>query len=106
MQLTLPALVFTSDELYEESGDAEAYGIAKLLCTYKFVACLYMLCDVLHVVAILEGSLQSKELDLALFKRRSKVLLKAWLSLKSNLSLPHTVNPQSQMLKIVIKRMC
>ena len=27
---------------------AEAYGLAKLLCTYKFVACLYMLCDVLH----------------------------------------------------------
>ena len=37
----------------------------KLMCTYKFVACLYMLCDVLHIVAKLQGSLQAKELDLA-----------------------------------------
>ncbi len=35
------------------------------MCTYKFVACLYMLCDVLHIVAKLQGSLQAKELDLA-----------------------------------------
>jgi len=29
------------------------------------VACLYMLCDVLHTVAKLQGSLQSKQIDLA-----------------------------------------
>ncbi len=45
---------------------AEAFGISKILCTYKFVACLYMLCNVLHTVAKLQGSLQSKELDLAI----------------------------------------
>ncbi len=50
------------DDIYEEKGDAEAYG---LLRTYKFVACLCMLCDVLHTVAKLQGSLQSKQLDLA-----------------------------------------
>ena len=61
----LPALVRTFEELYEESGDAEAYGLSKLLCTYKFVACLYMLCDVLHTVAKLQASLQAKEIDLA-----------------------------------------
>ena len=61
----LPALVHTFEELYEESGDAEAYGLSKLLCTYKFVACLYMLCDVLHTVAKLQASLQAKEIDLA-----------------------------------------
>ena len=66
VRLSLPALVVTFEHIYEESGDAEAYGIAKLLCTYKFVACLYMLCDVLHTVAKLQGSLQSKVLDLAL----------------------------------------
>ena len=63
---SLPALVATFEEIYEESGDAEAFGISKILCTYKFVACLYMLCDVLHTVAKLQGSLQSKELDLAI----------------------------------------
>ena len=34
--------------------------------TYKFVACLYMLCDILHIVAKLQGSLQAKDLDLLL----------------------------------------
>lgn len=61
----LPALIRTFEELYEENGDAEAYGLSRLLCTYKFVACLYMLCDILHTVAKLQAGLQAKELDLA-----------------------------------------
>ena len=65
VQQTLQAIVATFEAIYEESGHAEANGIAKLMCTYKFVACLYMLCDVLHTVAKLQGSLQAKELDLA-----------------------------------------
>ena len=35
------------------------------MCTYKFVVGLYMLCDVLHTVAKLQASLQSKTLNLA-----------------------------------------
>ena len=62
MFVQLPALVCTFEEIYKESGDAEAYGLSKLLCTYNFVACLY---DVLHTVAKLQASLQAKELDLA-----------------------------------------
>ena len=62
---SLPALIRTFDEIYEENGDAEAYGLAKLLRKYKFVACLYMLCDVLHTLAKLQGSLQAKQLNLA-----------------------------------------
>ena len=58
---SLPALIRTFDDIYEEKGDAEAYGLR----TYKFVACLYMLCDVLHTVDKLQGSLQCKQLDLA-----------------------------------------
>ncbi len=61
----LPALVKTLKEIHAESGDAEVYGLSVLLCTYKFVACLYMLCDVLHTVAKLQGGLQSKDLDLS-----------------------------------------
>ena len=55
----------TFDTIYMDNGDAEAYGLAKLLCTYKLVACLYMLCDILCTIAILQGSLQAKKLDLA-----------------------------------------
>jgi hypothetical protein len=62
---SLPALVATFQEMYDESGDAEAYGLGRLFCKYKSVACLYMLCDVLHTLAKLQGSLQSKGLNLA-----------------------------------------
>lgn len=58
-------MIHTFDEIYEGNGDAEAYGLTRLLCKYKFVACLYMLCDVLHTLAKLQGSLQAKKLNLA-----------------------------------------
>ena len=62
----LRVLVKTFETIYENSGNAEAYGIAKRMCTYKSVACLYMLCDVLHTLAKLQGSLQSKDLAISL----------------------------------------
>ena len=62
---TLPSLALTFQQIYDDRGDAEAYGLAKLICTYKFVACLYMLCDVLHTIAKLQSALQAKSLDLA-----------------------------------------
>ena len=65
VQLSLPALVSTFEEICDETGDAEAHGIAILLTKYKTVACINMLCDVLHTVAILQASLQVKDIDLA-----------------------------------------
>ena len=62
---SLPSLVGTFEEIYEETGDAEAHGITSLLTKYNTVACIYMLSDVLHTVAKLQGSLQGKEVDLA-----------------------------------------
>lgn len=62
---SLPALVTTFEEIFDETGDAEAHGIASLLTKYNTVACIYMLSDVLHTVAKLQGSLQGKEVDLA-----------------------------------------
>ena len=55
----------TFEEIYNNTGDAEAHGIATLLTKYNTVACIYMLSDVLHTVAKLQGNLQSKEVDLA-----------------------------------------
>ena len=55
MSKTLPALVTTFEKIYEDNGDAEAYGMSKLLWTYKLIASLYMLCDTLHTVAKLHG---------------------------------------------------
>ncbi len=55
----------TFEDIYGETGDAEAHGIATLLTKYRTVACIYMLSDVLHTVTKLQGSLQGKEIDLA-----------------------------------------
>ena len=54
----------TFEEIYNATGDAEAHGIATLLTKYNTVACIFMLSDVLHTVAKLQGSLQGKEVDL------------------------------------------
>ena len=62
----LPTLVQIFNDVRAESGDTESYGLSVLLCTYKFVACLYILCDVLYTVAKLESSLQTKYLDLSM----------------------------------------
>ena len=75
-----------SKKIYETSGDAEAYGIAKLMCTYKFVACLFMLCDVLHTLAKLQGSLQSKDLDLATIPTLIQCTLSRLMEIKESVS--------------------
>ena len=60
-----PALVSTFKKICDETGDAEAHGVATLLTKYNTVPCIYMLSDVLHTVAKLQGNLQAKEIDLA-----------------------------------------
>ena len=65
VQRSLPALVTTIEEIFDETGDAEAHGIASDLTKYNTVTCIYVLSDVLHAVAKLQGSLQGKEVDLA-----------------------------------------
>ena len=42
VQNSLPAFILTFHDIYKEKGDAELYGLAKLLRKYKFVACLYI----------------------------------------------------------------
>ena len=54
---SLAALVGTFEEIYNDTGDAEAHGIAVLLSRYKTVASIYMLSDVMHTVAKLQGRL-------------------------------------------------
>ena len=49
----LPALIVTLQQLYETSGDAEAYGIGALLATYIGVASIMFLSEVLVILPIL-----------------------------------------------------
>ena len=57
---SLPALVNTFEEIYEETEDAEVHGIASLSTKYNTVTCIYMVSDLLHTVAKLQGSLQRR----------------------------------------------
>ena len=47
----LPAPIITLNKLYEESGDAEAYGLALVLSSYSGVATIVLLSTVLDLLA-------------------------------------------------------
>jgi len=82
----LPVIIKTFEEIYDETGDAEAHGIASLLTKYTTVACIYMLSDVLHTVAKLQGSLQGKEVDLACVPSMVKSTTQRLKELKENVN--------------------
>ena len=79
-------MVSTFEEIYDEAGVAEAHGIAILLTKYKTVACIYMLCDVLHNVAALHASLQAKDIDLASLPAMVESTTKRLMELKENVN--------------------
>ena len=70
----------------DATGDAEAHGIAILLTKYKTVACIYMLCYVLHTVAALQASLQAKDIDLASVPAMVESTTKRLMELKENVN--------------------
>ena len=47
----LPALIITVHKLYDDSGDAEAYGLALTLSSYSGVAPINLLSVVLDLLA-------------------------------------------------------
>ena len=59
----LPALIITLYTLYDESGDAEAYGVAVVLSSYSGVATIILLSEVLKLLAKLSCFMQRKATD-------------------------------------------
>ena len=59
----LPALIITLHSLYEDSGDAEAYGIALALGSFSGIASLVLLSTVLDLLAKLNCFMQRKTTD-------------------------------------------
>ena len=86
VRLSLPALVSTFEEIYDEKGDAEAHWIAILLTKCKTVDCIYMLCDILHTVATLQARLQAKDIDLASVPAMVESTTKQLMELKENVN--------------------
>ena len=56
----LPALIITLQQLYETSGDAEAYGLSNLLATYTGVASVVFLSEVLDILARANASMHGE----------------------------------------------
>ena len=86
VRLSLKVLVSTFEVVYDEKSDAKAHGIAILLTKYKTVACIYMLCVVMHTVAALQASLQAKDIDLASVPAMVESTAKRLMELKENVN--------------------
>ena len=59
----LPALIITLQSIYDECGDAEAYGLALALRSYSGVATIVLLSAVLELLAQLNCFMQRKTTD-------------------------------------------
>ena len=59
----LPALIITLQQLYQSSGNAEAYGLSTLLATYTAVASVVFLSEVLDILARMNVTMQRKNAD-------------------------------------------
>ena len=58
-----PVIVLTLDHIYEETHEPEALGIYKALCKANTIEAVYLLENVLPLVANLSKALQAKNLD-------------------------------------------
>ena len=70
----LPALIITLQQLYETSGDAEAYGLSNLLATYTGVASVVFLSKSLDILARANASMQTELVDFSKFPIFLKVM--------------------------------
>ncbi len=59
----LASLIITLDNLYESSGDAEAYGLSLVLSSYSGIATIFLLSAVLDLLAKLNCFMQKKATD-------------------------------------------
>ena len=78
----LPALIVTLQQLYESSGDAEAYGLVSILRSITGVACIYLLSEVLSLLARLNLFMQRKTSDFSKLPMMLSSIVHQLMSLK------------------------
>ena len=61
----LPAVITSLERAAAERGDALAVGLSKVVKKYDFIACLYLMCDVLPKVSLLSRIFQLSAIDMA-----------------------------------------
>ena len=80
----LPAIVTTLQQLYETSGDAEAFGLSTLLASFCGIASVFFLSEVLDILARMNASMQKKTGDYSRLQVILDVTLDDLKSLKSD----------------------
>ena len=82
----LPAILTTLQQLYEVSGDGEAYGLYLLLASQVGVASIMLLSDVLNILAKMSASMQLKIADFSKLPTLLKITTDPLESLKEEMS--------------------
>ena len=72
----LPAVITSLESKAEERGQALAHGLCKVVKQFKFIATLYMMCDVLPVVSHLSRILQYADIDLSVLQKLESTTIK------------------------------
>ena len=65
---SLPSIITSLHKEATERNDAQALGLSKFISTYKFVASLYMMSDVLPILSHLSKLFQNQNLDFSLIR--------------------------------------
>ena len=78
----LPALILTLQQLYEASGDAEAYRVQLLLTSFSGVASVVLLSEVLNTLAKFNCFMQRKTTDFSRLKKMLDTFVEILTSLK------------------------
>ena len=76
LEKRLASLIITLDNLYEGSGDAEAYGLSLVLSSFSAIATIFLLSAVLDLLARLNCFMQKKAADFS----RLPIILEAIIS--------------------------
>lgn len=78
----LPALILALQQVYEASGDAEAYGVQSILSSFTGVVTIALLCEILNLLAILNCFMQRQMADFSRLKTILDSVLEQLKSLK------------------------
>ena len=105
----LASLIINLDNLYEESGDAEAYGLSLVLSSFSGIASVFLLSAALDLLAKLNCFMQKKAAD---FSRLPIILegiiseFKPFPTFRQLLSQPKDKVPELQRSGVVHKIPC
>lgn len=64
----LPSIITSLQKEATERNDAQALGLSKFICTYQFVASVYMMSDILPILSHLSKLFQKKNLNFSLIQ--------------------------------------